>query len=164
MNTSHRWRGEGEEDEGEDLSDGSQTSAGSSLTDLSFLYDFDSENLVMNFLQLDFCGREKERQLLSDAYTRTKQKGASPEVVLVHGLSGTGKTTLVRTLQEPAAISNGYFVQGKWDQIQQNEPFSGLVAAFSDLCDLEVQSEDFEERIDKIKATLQRSGDDKASC
>jgi predicted ATPase len=159
MNTSHRWRGE--EDEGEDLSDGSQSSAGSSLTDLSFLYDFDSENLVMNFQQLDFCGREKERQLLSDAYTRTKQKGASPEVVLVHGLSGTGKTTLVRTLQEPAAISNGYFVQGKWDQIQQNEPFSGLVAAFSDLCDLVVQSDDFEERLDKIKEILQRSGDDK---
>jgi predicted ATPase len=67
---------------------------------------------------------------------------------VLHGLSGSGKTSLVETLREPVASSHGYFVAGKFFQPTMDvtqEPHSAIMAAFSDLCDLVLQSSDFDD-------------------
>lgn len=65
---------------------------------------------------------------------------------MVHGESGSGKTALGDILRETAVDSGGYFVSGKFFQTagRRNEPYAAVMAAFSDLCDLVCQSDDFQ--------------------
>jgi predicted ATPase len=67
--------------------------------------------------------------------------------VIVHGESGSGKTALVDMLREPVCEMNSYFVAGKFFQLNATvpEPYSAIMAAFSDLCDLVIQSDDYDE-------------------
>ena len=46
---------------------------------------------------------------------------------------GIGKTSLVQEIHQPITRQRGYFIAGKFDQLQQNVPFSALVTAFQDL-------------------------------
>lgn len=76
-------------------------------------------------------GREREIQFLQEAFQRVC-KGRT-EVVMVTGYSGTGKTTLVRGLYKSSTEKTGLFVSGKFDQLQQNVPYSGVISAFKEL-------------------------------
>lgn len=108
---------------------------------------------------ISFCGRTSEKLQLLRTYERVVQSHES-EIVTVHGLSGCGKTALVDTLRKPVCESNGYFCAGKYFQEHQiQDPYSALMAAFSDLCDLVVQSEDFNEaRQEQIRQDLGSDG------
>ena len=104
-------------------------------------------------------GRTREILLLTEAYQKVLQtKKAS--TVLVHGVSGSGKTSLVDTLRQHICEDQGYFVAGKYFQDSGiQEPYSAIMAAFSDLCDLVIQSEDFtEERRREIQQKLGSDG------
>lgn len=76
--------------------------------------------------------------------------------VFVHGESGSGKTALVELLRLPVCTSRGYFVTGKYVQNSTvQEPYSAIMAAFSDLCDLTEQADDFDSsRQQKIQENL----------
>ena len=90
------------------------------------------------------AGRSNETRTLLRAF---QNRAASKTIVVLHGLSGSGKTSLVDTLREPVADSHGYFVAGKFFQPTMDtmqEPHSAVMAAFSDLCDLVLQSNDFD--------------------
>jgi histidine kinase len=70
--------------------------------------------------------------------------------VVVHGESGSGKTALVNKLRDVVCkTAKGFFVGGKFfqpDRTVQEEPYSAIMAAFSDLCHLLViQSDNFDE-------------------
>ncbi|HID99097.1 MAG TPA: GAF domain-containing protein [Thiotrichaceae bacterium] len=56
-----------------------------------------------------------------------------PEMMLVAGYSGIGKSVLVQEIYKPLTQKHGYFISGKFDQFQRNVPYSALVKAFSDL-------------------------------
>lgn len=83
-------------------------------------------------------GRDDEIQALEKAFHRrihhqgentTEECEAKPELVLVSGNSGTGKSVLVKTvLQKLAHESNGCFLMGKFDQLQTSEPYRPIVA------------------------------------
>ncbi|WP_437652593.1 trifunctional serine/threonine-protein kinase/ATP-binding protein/sensor histidine kinase [Sorangium sp. So ce1182] len=88
-------------------------------------------------------GRDPERQALLDALERVVA-GAS-EVMLVSGYSGVGKSTLVRELYRPVTRRRGYFISGKFDQLQRDVPYAPLLQAFRELC-LQLLSES-EERV-----------------
>ena len=53
--------------------------------------------------------------------------------MLVTGQSGVGKSALIHEIHKPITRARGYFIAGKFDQLQRNVPYSGLVAAFRDL-------------------------------
>lgn len=53
--------------------------------------------------------------------------------MLVAGYSGIGKSALVQELYKPITQVRGYFISGKFDQLQQNIPYSAVVAAFQGL-------------------------------
>ena len=76
-------------------------------------------------------GREVEIQCLREAFDRACQ--GQKEVMLVSGLSGIGKTALVQEIYKPLTRSRGYFVTGKFDQLQRNMPYTAVVAAFRQL-------------------------------
>jgi predicted ATPase len=104
------------------------------------------------------CGRTKETLTLLKAYQtvlQNRNEALSKAVLVIHGESGTGKTSLVESaLRNPVSESNGYFCAGKfaqqckWDGrlLVSQEPYSAIMAAFSDLCDLVLQSSDFDSR------------------
>ena len=55
------------------------------------------------------------------------------EMVLVSGYSGIGKSALVHEIYKPITKRRGYFISGKFDQLQRNIPYSAVLNAFSDL-------------------------------
>ena len=92
-----------------------------------------------------FYGRKFELQQLQDAYERLTngdEFGRKAQMVLITGYSGIGKSTLVRKSQQQlkAKISSSrrqqqpYFVSGKADQQRNQDPFSSIASAFSELC------------------------------
>mmetsp|Transcript_28763 Transcript_28763/g.43907 ORF Transcript_28763/g.43907 Transcript_28763/m.43907 type:complete len:1047 (+) Transcript_28763:132-3272(+) len=118
------------------------------------LYGFDNENAPL------IVGRSDEFLALKNAYDRVKNSH-SFERVVVHGESGTGKTSFVMKLQESVILDNGFFCVGKYFQNSEvkQDPYSAIMTAFSDLCDLMLQSDNFnEERRRAIEESLGSDG------
>lgn len=84
-------------------------------------------------------GRNEEHAILLRAFNRASS-GVASEVCLVSGESGVGKSSLVNSLRGEVIASQGFFVSGKFDPLQR-DPYSALVAAFTDLVDLITQEE-----------------------
>ncbi|MEC4803945.1 MAG: AAA family ATPase [Jaaginema sp. PMC 1079.18] len=83
-------------------------------------------------------GRETEIQTLLAAFERVSNPpqnslNRSAELMLVTGFSGIGKTAVVNEVHKPIVRQHGYFIKGKFDQLQRNIPFSAFVQAFRDL-------------------------------
>ncbi|MFY0568802.1 AAA family ATPase [Archangium lansingense] len=75
-------------------------------------------------------GREHEQAKLGAALERV-QHGPS-ECLLVVGVAGIGKSSLVHTLRQRLGRA-GWFLSGKFDQLQRNVPYAPLVDAFHGL-------------------------------
>jgi predicted ATPase/signal transduction histidine kinase len=82
-------------------------------------------------------GRESEVEGLLAAFERVAGHGDSsqgqPELVLLAGPSGIGKTVLVQELYRPITRRRGYFASGKFEQFQGSTPYSGIAVAFRSL-------------------------------
>jgi predicted ATPase len=97
-------------------------------------------------------GRSSETLTLIKTYADVllnKNTLLSKSVIVVHGESGSGKTSLIESLRKPVSESNGFFCTGKFFQPSDEggvsqEPYSAVMAAFSDLCDLVLQSTDYD--------------------
>ncbi|MBP0624035.1 trifunctional serine/threonine-protein kinase/ATP-binding protein/sensor histidine kinase [Cupriavidus consociatus] len=77
-------------------------------------------------------GREREVDTLVAAFNRTVSKGV-PELVLVSGYSGIGKSSVVNELHKVLVPPRGLFASGKFDQYKRDIPYSTLVQAFQGL-------------------------------
>ncbi|MBE9226841.1 AAA family ATPase [Phormidium sp. LEGE 05292] len=77
-------------------------------------------------------GREREVQTLLQAFENRVAQG-NPEILLVAGFSGIGKTAVVNEIHKPIVRSKGYFIKGKFDQFNRNIPLSGWVEVFREL-------------------------------
>lgn len=87
-------------------------------------------------------GREREVASLRAAFERAAASGA-PELLLVSGYSGIGKSSLIGELHEPVVRGHGSFAAGKFDQHRRDIPYSTLVQAVRDLVlELLVESEE----------------------
>jgi PAS domain S-box-containing protein len=58
---------------------------------------------------------------------------SSSKMMLVSGYSGVGKSALVQELYKPITARRGYFISGKFDQLQRNIPYSAIVDALRKL-------------------------------
>jgi predicted ATPase/GAF domain-containing protein/DNA-binding CsgD family transcriptional regulator/tRNA A-37 threonylcarbamoyl transferase component Bud32 len=52
------------------------------------------------------------------------------EMMLVSGAAGIGKTALVHEVYPPLTRRRGYFIAGKFDQLQANTPYAAFIQAF----------------------------------
>jgi PAS domain S-box-containing protein len=100
-------------------------------------------------------GREREIVTLLESYRRISR--GHGEVLLVPGYSGVGKTSLVQELRTPVLDSNGFFIQGKFDQYQQSIPYFAFRQAMRELC-LQLLSGDQKERTRRKADILQAIG------
>ena len=76
-------------------------------------------------------GREREAEALREGFERVAL--AKKELMLIGGHSGVGKTALVQELFKPLTLKRGYYVSGKFDQLQRNRPYLAFASAFQQL-------------------------------
>jgi PAS domain S-box-containing protein len=77
-------------------------------------------------------GREREIATLVAAFDRIVKSG-TPELVLVSGYSGIGKSSVVNELHKVLVPPRGLFASGKFDQYKRDIPYSTLAQAFQTL-------------------------------
>ncbi|MCC5614143.1 AAA family ATPase [Nostoc sp. CHAB 5836] len=77
-------------------------------------------------------GREPEIAKLLQAFERVVSQG-KPELVLVSGYAGVGKSSLVKEIHKPIVRERGVFISGKFDQYKRDIPYSTIVQAFQTL-------------------------------
>lgn len=77
-------------------------------------------------------GRARELEILLAAFERIVRGGA-PELVLVSGYSGIGKSSVVHELHKVLVPTRGLFASGKFDQYKRDIPYSTLVQAVQGL-------------------------------
>ncbi|XXY23466.1 AAA family ATPase [Sorangium sp. So ce216] len=76
--------------------------------------------------------RDRDVAALLRAFERVVGTG-SPELVLVSGYSGIGKSALVHEIYRPVVRERALFLSGKFDQSQRDIPYSTLVQAFREV-------------------------------
>jgi PAS domain S-box-containing protein len=77
-------------------------------------------------------GRQRETETLLAAFDRVVT-GSRPELVLVSGYSGIGKSAVVNELHKALVPPRGLFASGKFDQYKRDIPYATLVQALQGL-------------------------------
>jgi PAS domain S-box-containing protein len=77
-------------------------------------------------------GREREIDTLLASFDRVVANG-TPELVLVSGYSGIGKSSVVNELHKVMVPSRGLFASGKFDQYKRDIPYATVGQAFQSL-------------------------------
>ena len=77
-------------------------------------------------------GRKREIDSVLAAFARVLAGGA-PELVLVSGYSGIGKSSVVNELHKALVSPRGIFATGKFDQYKRDIPYATLAQAFQGL-------------------------------
>jgi predicted ATPase/signal transduction histidine kinase/CheY-like chemotaxis protein len=73
-------------------------------------------------------GREQEIATLLASFDRVCQ--GSSELLMIAGLAGIGKTSLVQEIYKPVTRQRGYVIAGKFDQFQRDIPYMACIQAF----------------------------------
>eukprot|EP00957_Ditylum_brightwellii_P100918 7691578-Ditylum_brightwellii.AAC.1 len=86
----------------------------------------------------DSRGSEERRysNTMPDKTHNCDDKMPFPEMVLLSGLSGTGKSALAQNLSSIVNTTKNLFVSGKFDQEKQSEPYTAFMSAFNRLCEI----------------------------
>ena len=77
-------------------------------------------------------GREREIDSLLASFDRVLASG-TPELVLVSGYSGIGKSSVVNELHKVLVPPRGLFASGKFDQYKRDIPYATLAQAFQSI-------------------------------
>jgi PAS domain S-box-containing protein len=77
-------------------------------------------------------GRARDIDTLLASFDRIVKSG-TPELVLVSGYSGIGKSSVVNELHRMLVPFRGLFASGKFDQYKRDIPYSTMVQAFQSL-------------------------------
>ena len=104
-------------------------------------------------------GRDREVDTLLTAFDRIVG-GGRPELVLVSGYSGIGKSALVNELHKPLVQPRGLFASGKFDQYKRDIPYATLAQAFQTLIRrlLSQNEEDLRKWRDALREALDPNG------
>jgi len=76
-------------------------------------------------------GRGEELRALESAWERAR--AGNPELLLVRGYSGIGKSVLVHEIHKELTGARGYFIAGKCEQLDRSAPHACFAQAFRDL-------------------------------
>ncbi len=104
-------------------------------------------------------GRESEVESLLAAFDRVVA-GGRPELVLVSGYSGIGKSAIVNELHKPLVPPRGLFASGKFDQYKRDIPYATLAQAFQSLIRtlLSKSEDELSEWRDTIREAIEPNG------
>lgn len=103
-------------------------------------------------------GRKEEIEKLVNTFNRIQNN--PPELILIGGYSGIGKTRLINEIDKPVAAGNGYFCSGKFDQFNRDKPFSAFREALGSLIKqiLKGNRESIKQWKNKLLNTLDNNG------
>ncbi len=73
------------------------------------------------------------------------------KLIFIAGYSGIGKTSLVREIHRPIALRKGFFISGKFDQLQKDMPYHALAEALKELVQYFLTESDEKVQFWKIK-------------
>jgi predicted ATPase/signal transduction histidine kinase len=73
-------------------------------------------------------GRKEELRTLLEIFDHVC--GGDAASVTVSGAPGIGKSAIVHELQQTVVSHHGFFIWGKWDQLEQTIPYRALIHAF----------------------------------
>ena len=73
-------------------------------------------------------GRETELELLQRTFRQTLT--GTKQIVFITGPAGIGKTCLVKKIEQNTVLNKGIFISGKFNQLSQSIPYSGIIQAF----------------------------------
>ena len=104
-------------------------------------------------------GRDREVDTLLTAFDRIVGDGR-PELVLVSGYSGIGKSAVVNELHKHLVPPRGLFASGKFDQYKRDIPYATLAQAFQSLIRrlLSQNEEDLRKWQDALREALDPNG------
>jgi len=115
-------------------------------------------------------GRSKEREQMVQAYDRVCQQQSSSatksserpksELIAILGDSGIGKTALAHSLYwdvDRCRNGQGFFVSGKFGQMQRPEPYEGFVEAFTQFVEI---VQDRENGVANVRQAMMENGID----
>ncbi|MFY0571048.1 trifunctional serine/threonine-protein kinase/ATP-binding protein/sensor histidine kinase [Archangium lansingense] len=88
-------------------------------------------------------GRDAQVSALLEGFERVSRTGR-PELFLVSGYSGIGKSSVVHELHKPVVQRRGFFLSGKFDQFQRDIPYATLAQALRGLVQLLLAGSDEE--------------------
>jgi predicted ATPase/signal transduction histidine kinase len=77
-------------------------------------------------------GRDPESTALREAFERTAESG-TPELVLLSGYAGIGKSSVVRELVRAVVKRRGRLIAGKFEQYERNIPYFTITQALREL-------------------------------
>jgi predicted ATPase/signal transduction histidine kinase/tRNA A-37 threonylcarbamoyl transferase component Bud32 len=77
-------------------------------------------------------GRSVECAALTETFARVAAAG-TPELALVSGSSGIGKSSVVHELHRPIVARRGVFVRGKFEQYKRDIPYFPVIQAFREI-------------------------------
>ncbi|MEZ2304150.1 MAG: AAA family ATPase [Microcoleus sp.] len=92
------------------------------------------DSLLAAFRRL--AAREEQEVESNNPTTTQKQnypQQGQTQFILISGASGIGKSALVQELYKLITQKRGYFIAGKFDQLQRDIPYQALVGAFQEL-------------------------------
>jgi PAS domain S-box-containing protein len=78
-------------------------------------------------------GRERETERGNIPVFLRPRVPVFSAMMLVSGYAGVGKSALVQELYKPITAKRGYFISGKFDQLQRNIPYSAITSALQKL-------------------------------
>jgi len=104
-------------------------------------------------------GRDREVDTLLTAFDRIVG-GGRPELVLVSGYSGIGKSAVVNELHKHLVPPRGLFASGKFDQYKRDIPYATMAQAFQSLIRrlLSQNEEDLRKWQDALREALDPNG------
>ena len=97
------------------------------------LFELGQDDFAANLELPDrLYGREEHIQKIMTLFNVLCEKEDSI-LLAVSGYSGKGKTSIVHELSKKVSLTNGFFVQGKFDSFQQSDTYEGLRKALDKL-------------------------------
>lgn len=92
--------------------------------------DFSEQFLIPQKLY----GRNQEKKILLDSFAKINT--GKKELLLIGGYAGVGKSALINEIHKPIVEKRGLFIEGKFDQFQQDIPYYGFIQAFNSFVNL----------------------------
>ncbi|MES9991516.1 MAG: AAA family ATPase [Candidatus Thiodiazotropha sp.] len=97
-------------------------------------FEIGKSDLLMRFqIPEKLYGRKNEIEQLMKEFTAVSRGTKDKIVMTVCGHPGIGKSALVNEIHKPLVQERGYFISGKFDQLNRDVPYSAIIEAFQNL-------------------------------